>query len=77
MTAIHFDSSHEQVRIGPRALLERARKASSAAFASLGAWRRRARDRAQLIALDDRMLADIGITRAEAEYLGNKPFWKE
>jgi uncharacterized protein YjiS (DUF1127 family) len=40
-------------------------------------WRRRARDRAELAALDDRMLADIGISRTEAEFLANKPFWRE
>lgn len=40
-------------------------------------WRRRAKDRAELAALDDRMLADIGISRAEAEFLSSKPFWRE
>jgi uncharacterized protein YjiS (DUF1127 family) len=40
-------------------------------------WRRRARERAELAALDDRMLADIGLSRAEAEFLANKPFWRE
>jgi len=44
---------------------------------TLRAWRRRVKDRAQLAALDDRTLADIGISRAEAEFLGNKPFWRE
>jgi hypothetical protein len=28
-------------------------------------------------ALDDRLLDDIGITRAEAEFLSCKPFWRE
>ena len=40
-------------------------------------WRWRARNRAELAALDDRMLADIGISRAEAEFLSRKPFWRE
>jgi uncharacterized protein YjiS (DUF1127 family) len=40
-------------------------------------WRRRARDRAELAALDERTLADIGLTRADAEFLANKPFWRE
>ncbi len=40
-------------------------------------WCRRARDRASLGALNDRMLADIGISRADAEFLANKPFWRE
>jgi uncharacterized protein YjiS (DUF1127 family) len=45
-------------------------------MARLRAWRRRAKDRSALAALDDRMLADIGISRAEAEFLANKPFWR-
>jgi uncharacterized protein YjiS (DUF1127 family) len=40
------------------------------------AWRRRARDRAELAGLDDRMLKDIGLTRGDAEFLSNKPFWR-
>jgi uncharacterized protein YjiS (DUF1127 family) len=40
-------------------------------------WRRRSSDRAELAALNDRMLDDIGITRAEAEFLSCKPFWRE
>jgi uncharacterized protein YjiS (DUF1127 family) len=40
-------------------------------------WRRRARDRARLAELDDRMLQDIGLTRTDAEFLINKPFWRE
>ncbi|HEU0156715.1 MAG TPA: DUF1127 domain-containing protein [Stellaceae bacterium] len=46
------------------------------AIATLRAWRQRSRARAELAALDDRMLRDIGVTRAEAEYLSSKPFWK-
>jgi len=40
-------------------------------------WRRRAHDRAELVRLDDRMLKDIGLTRSDAEFLSNKPFWRE
>jgi uncharacterized protein YjiS (DUF1127 family) len=40
-------------------------------------WRRRVRERGELSALDDRMLKDIGLTRADAEFLSNKPFWRE
>ena len=38
---------------------------------------RRIRARAELAGLDDRMLQDIGITRAEAKSLSRKPFWRE
>jgi uncharacterized protein YjiS (DUF1127 family) len=46
-------------------------------FGTLREWRRRARGRAELAALDDRMLRDIGLTPADAEFLANKPFWRE
>ncbi len=46
-------------------------------LSTLRQWRRRAQDRRQLAGLSDLMLQDIGITRADAEYLASKPFWKE
>ena len=48
--------------------------------ATLRLWRRRQRDRralARFVAFDDRALADIGLGRVEAEFLINKPFWRE
>jgi len=43
---------------------------------TLREWRRRARDRAELANLDDSMLKDIGLSRGDAEFLSNKPFWR-
>ena len=40
-----------------------------------GMFQRR-RELPDLLELDDRMLADVGLTRAEAEQLLRKPFWK-
>ena len=48
-----------------------------ALFGTLREWRRRMRDRRELAGLSDAMLLDIGITRADADYLANKPFWRE
>lgn len=39
-------------------------------------WRRRARSRAELAALDDRTLRDIGLTRADVWQEIDKPFWR-
>lgn len=44
---------------------------------TLRQWRRRIRDRRELAGLGESMLHDIGISRADAQYLANKPFWKE
>lgn len=39
-------------------------------------WQRRFRDRRHLEGLDDRMLKDIGLTRANVEREAGKPFWQ-
>ena len=43
---------------------------------TLAAWRRRARDRAQLALFSERELRDIGLTSAEAARECAKPFWR-
>jgi uncharacterized protein YjiS (DUF1127 family) len=40
-------------------------------------WRRRARSRRDLMALGERELSDIHLTRCDAVYEASKPFWKE
>ena len=76
MSAIRFEDVDGRIA-GARRSAHSAGNAAGRLFGALREWRRRAKDRAQLAALDDRMLADIGISRAEAEFLGNKPFWRE
>jgi uncharacterized protein YjiS (DUF1127 family) len=46
-------------------------------FATLREWRRRAHGRRELAMLNETMLHDIGISRADAIYLAGKPFWRE
>jgi len=78
MTAIYFERPrrrlgalpHHRGRITARGAVRRL-------LATWREWRRRARGRAQLARLDDRMLRDIGLTRADAAFLSNKPFWRE
>jgi uncharacterized protein YjiS (DUF1127 family) len=64
-------------RIGQRDAIGALRDAGRHVVATLREWRKRARERAELAALDERTLADIGLTRADAEFLVNKPFWRE
>jgi len=47
------------------------------AFRSLAIWRRHARMRRHLARMDDRLLRDIGVSRADARHEINKPFWRE
>ena len=55
------------------ALVVRARHA--VALAAL--WQQRARERKQLAAFDDRLLRDIGVSRADALRECGKPFWRD
>jgi uncharacterized protein YjiS (DUF1127 family) len=74
MTAIHWHAIRSRPRHHtPVAALS---DAWSNVAATLREWRRRAQDRAELARLDNRMLRDIGLTRCDAEFLSNKPFWR-
>ena len=43
---------------------------------SIVLWRERANQRRALLRLDERLLRDIGVSRAEAIAEARKPFWK-
>ncbi len=58
------------LRASPRRLL-------AAIFGTLLTWQKRAAERAHLARLDERMLRDMGITRAEAEREASLPFWRK
>ncbi len=76
MTAIHLP--HRAGTSGHhRAALDALNDATGWVFATIREWRRRSLDRAELSTLDARMLADIGLTHSEAEFLANKWFWRE
>jgi len=82
MTAIHLQPcADRRSGLQRRDAIAALNDASHWVFASvrdaLHAWRRRSRERAELAALDDRMLQDIGLSRGDAEFLINKPFWRE
>ena len=75
MVALHWHTT--QARPGQRSGVLALTDAWDHPGATLRDWRRRTRMRGELAQLDDRMLKDIGLTRADAEFLSNKPFWRE
>ena len=80
MTTIHFPERRRASAVAAartRIALDDLGDAVQWAFATVGKWRRRLRERDQLGRMDDRMLKDIGITRAEALRLSTRPFWRE
>lgn len=38
-------------------------------------WRQRSASRRELRELDEHVLRDVGISRSQADFEGNKPFW--
>ena len=78
MTAIQLQICHNAPgELRHRAALDALSDAADWVFATVREWNRRSRERAQLAALDDRMLRDIGLSPADREFLANKPFWRE
>ena len=55
---------------------ERAFRFISSIPSYIDIWVQRANHRSQLLTLDDRLLNDIGLSRAEADKEAKKPFWK-
>ncbi len=45
-------------------------------FDLLTTWQRRASERRHLMRLDDRLLADMGLSRADVEREYRTPFWR-
>lgn len=75
-------ADHRQdLQIGPQAILQSLAIAvvrqTTRALAMLLYWHDISRERRALLELDDRMLRDIGITRADAEQEAGRPFWDD
>ncbi len=62
--------------IALEAITERFFDGAARLLRAIPAWYERARQRRHLMALDDRLLRDIGISRAEALREFDKPFWR-
>ena len=75
MVALHWHTT--QARPGQRSGVLALGDAWDHTVATLREWCRRIREREELAQLDERMLKDIGLTRADARFLSNKPFWRE
>jgi uncharacterized protein YjiS (DUF1127 family) len=66
-------AAHRHPRTGhPNILL----RAASAMVETLYLWQERAAQRAHLAGLENHILKDMGIDRAEAEREAAKPFWR-
>jgi uncharacterized protein YjiS (DUF1127 family) len=77
MTTIQFEAAQRRFSPVPRRERRGGTGIAGRVLATLREWRRRAHDRAELSKFDHRMLRDIGLTQADAEFLSSKPFWRE
>jgi uncharacterized protein YjiS (DUF1127 family) len=58
-------------------LVERFEAAADKVVGTFRVWTSRSRDRQQLGRMSDRMMQDIGLTRADVELELNKYFWQK
>lgn len=63
-------------RIGVDGIVHKVSLVAVTAIETLHLWQTRASQRRGLLGLDDRLLRDIGVTRAQAEEEARKPFWR-
>jgi uncharacterized protein YjiS (DUF1127 family) len=77
MTTIQFEAPRHRLSPVPHRTRGAMSGIAGRVLATLREWRRRAHDRAELAKLDHRMLNDIGLSEADAEFLSSKPFWRE
>jgi uncharacterized protein YjiS (DUF1127 family) len=68
-------SSRPFYRAVPQLVVRPRRRTLTRMVDALLDWQERGRQRRELVQLDDHMLHDIGITRAEAFAEAAKPFW--
>jgi len=76
MSHIHLDLQPTAPARPLSALPGSAQQAVRKLVATIFTWTERARMRRRLLSLDDRMLRDLGITRAEVHTETAKPFWR-
>lgn len=78
MTTITLSHAYS-ARSARRTLMAAVKWVGSVLFAvwqKLEIWQERANQRHRLLELDERLLKDIGVSRAEAEREAQKPFWR-
>ncbi len=76
-TALIIAPRHRLRQWPSAAAFRRLRQLPGRVVGLLREWRERSRSRSDLAKFDDRMLRDIGISRADVWHEINKPFWRK
>ncbi|WP_158045222.1 DUF1127 domain-containing protein [Skermanella pratensis] len=66
----------KSAQFGPDLSLKGLNRLLVSAFDALLDWQDRARQRHRLGEMDDHLLRDIGLSRADLEHEAAKPFWR-
>ena len=66
-----------EARVDGREFARALQRFATNIFTTVLDWQERARQRRRLSDLDDRMLKDIGLTRADVSREVGKPFWMQ
>ena len=69
-------NARASTRMGGADALNRFGALLRTAMETVALWRQRARQRRQLLALDDRLYRDIGVNPLDAYREAQKPFWR-
>lgn len=69
-------SSPSRILPGTQAAAGQATAFLASVFDAPFVWLERIQDRRRLAELDDHLLRDIGLTRAEAAHAASRPFWR-
>ena len=78
MTTVRLHQFVEDIDIssGLYSMVQRVEAATKKVGATLSVWASRMEDRRQLASMSDRMLTDIGLSRAEVSVEVDKYFWQ-
>ena len=71
-----LDQPLSLVEKAPEGFVGKLRRSAAAISDVLVSWQERAASRAHLASLDDYMLRDIGLSRADVEHESSLPFWR-
>lgn len=74
--SLHYVSLTESARRAAVDIMKRVGQILPRGWMTLETWYKRASQRRRLRELDDRLLQDIGMSRADAWSEGRKAFWK-
>jgi len=73
---MELDQPLSLAQTGPESFARKILRAVTSFFDLILIWQERAAERAHLATLDDRLLRDMGLSRADVDQESTLPFWR-